>query len=65
MNYQEFLNKKVIVAEDFGFEPQELSPKLHLHQPCCNFHNLELERNPELSQKYQLSKITGKEKLKK
>ena len=21
MNYQEFLNKKVIVAEDFGFEP--------------------------------------------
>ena len=34
-------------------------------RPCCNFHNLELERNPELSQKYQLSKITGKEKLKK
>ena len=34
MNYQEFLNKKVIVAEDFGFEPQELSPKLHLHQPA-------------------------------
>lgn len=34
-------------------------------RPCCNEHNLELERNPELSQKYQLSKITGKEKLKK
>ena len=34
-------------------------------KPCCNEHNLELERNPELSQKYQLSKITGKEKLKK
>lgn len=33
--------------------------------PCCNFHNLELERKPELSQKYQLSKITGKEKLQK
>ena len=30
---------------------------------CCNYHNLELERNPELSQKYQLSKITGKQKL--
>ena len=34
-------------------------------KPCCNEHNLELERNPELSQRYQLSKITGKEKLKK
>lgn len=34
-------------------------------KPCCNFHNLELERNSELSQKYQLSKITGKEKLQK
>ena len=33
--------------------------------PCCSFHNLELERNQELSQKYQLSKITGKEKLQK
>lgn len=33
--------------------------------PCCNFHNLELERNPELSQKYQLSKISGKEKIQK
>ena len=29
----------------------------------CGFHNLELERNTELSQKYQLSKITGKPKL--
>ena len=27
------------------------------------FDTIELERNPELSQKYQLSKITGKEKL--
>lgn len=34
MNYQEFLNKKVIVAEDFGFEPLKLSKKLHLHQPA-------------------------------
>lgn len=34
MDYKEFLNKKVIVAEDFGFEPKELSPKLHLHQPA-------------------------------
>lgn len=34
-------------------------------RPCCSYHNLELERNPELSQKYQISKITGKEKLKK
>lgn len=32
-------------------------------KPCCNEHNLELERNPELSRQYQLSKITGKEKL--
>lgn len=30
---------------------------------CCLKHNLELENNPELSKKYQLSKITGKEKL--
>lgn len=34
-------------------------------KPCCNEHNLELERNPELSRQYQLSKITGKEKLEK
>jgi len=32
-------------------------------KPCCNFHNLELERNSELSKKYQLSKIHGGEKL--
>mgnify|MGYP001347560871 CR=1 FL=1 len=25
--------------------------------PCCLFHNLEFERNPELSKKYQLSKL--------
>lgn len=30
---------------------------------CCLKHNLELENNPELSKKYQLSKITGKHKL--
>lgn len=30
---------------------------------CCLDHNLELERNPELSKKYQLSKITGKTKI--
>lgn len=29
---------------------------------CCLEHNLELENNPELSKKYQLSKITGKPK---
>ncbi len=29
---------------------------------CCSQHNIELENNPELSKKYQLSKITGKEK---
>lgn len=27
--------------------------------PCCLKHNLELETNPELSKKYQLSKIHG------
>ncbi|MDR3026016.1 hypothetical protein [Chryseobacterium sp.] len=32
-------------------------------KPCCNFHNLELERNSELSEKYQLSKISGKKKI--
>ena len=26
---------------------------------CCNYHNLELENNPELSKQYQLSKIHG------
>lgn len=30
---------------------------------CCFEHNLELENNPELSKKYQLSKITGKPKI--
>ncbi|WP_312394799.1 hypothetical protein [Chryseobacterium sp.] len=34
-------------------------------KPCCNEHNLELERNPELSQKYQLSKISGNAKIQK
>lgn len=32
-------------------------------KPCCNFHNLELERNSDLSEKYQLSKISGKKKI--
>lgn len=32
-------------------------------KPCCLKHNLELENNPELSKKYQLSKISGKPKL--
>jgi hypothetical protein len=32
-------------------------------KPCCHAHNLELENNPELSKKYQLSKIHGGEKL--
>ena len=32
-------------------------------KPCCNAHNLELENNPELSKKYQLSKIHGGKKL--
>ena len=31
--------------------------------PCCNFHNLELENNPDLSKQYQLSKIHGGKKL--
>lgn len=30
---------------------------------CCNYHNLELENNPELSKQYQLSKIHGGKKL--
>ncbi len=30
---------------------------------CCLEHNLELENNPELSKKYQFSKITGKSKI--
>ncbi|TQM18297.1 hypothetical protein [Chryseobacterium aquifrigidense] len=32
-------------------------------KPCCNFHNLELEKNSDLSEKYQLSKISGKKKI--
>ena len=32
-------------------------------RPCCNYHNLELERNSELSEKYQISKISGKQKI--
>jgi len=30
--------------------------------PCCLEHNLEFERNPELSNKYQLSRIHGGKK---
>lgn len=30
---------------------------------CCLFHNLELERDPELSKKYQLSKIHDGKKI--
>ena len=32
-------------------------------RPCCMAHNGELETNPELSKKYQFSKISGKPKL--
>lgn len=32
-------------------------------KPCCLPHNLELERNPELSKKYQLSKIHNGKKI--
>lgn len=32
-------------------------------KPCCLDHNLELERNSDLSEKYQLSKISGKQKI--
>lgn len=31
-------------------------------KPCCIQHNLELEQNPDLSKKYQLSKIHGGKK---
>lgn len=31
-------------------------------KPCCLEHNLELERNPELSKQYQLSRIHGGKK---
>lgn len=31
-------------------------------KPCCLEHNLELENNPELSKKYQLSRIHGGKK---
>lgn len=34
MNYEQFLKNKIIISEEFGFEPLELSPKLHLHQPA-------------------------------
>lgn len=34
-------------------------------KPACNNCNIELENNPELSRKHQLSKISGKEKYKK
>lgn len=34
-------------------------------KPCCWEHNGELERNSELSHEYQISKISGKKKLKK
>lgn len=32
-------------------------------RPCCWAHNIELENNPELSKKYQVSKIHGGKKL--
>ena len=32
-------------------------------KPCCLEHNLELESNPELSKKYQLSKIHNGKKI--
>jgi DNA modification methylase len=33
MSYQQFLKNKVIISENFGFEVDKLSTKLHLHQP--------------------------------
>jgi len=32
-------------------------------RPCCLDHNLEFERNPELSRKYQLSKLHNGSKI--
>jgi len=32
-------------------------------RPCCAFHNPELENNPKLSRKYQVSKIHGGKKI--
>lgn len=32
-------------------------------KPCCYQHNIEFENNPELSKKYQLSKIHGGKKI--
>jgi len=37
--------------------------KVSTWKPCCLEHNLELENNPAMSKKYQLSKIHGKQKL--
>lgn len=52
-----------------GYADQEAKDKgitLYLDErywrACCLEHNLEFERNPELSKKYQLSKIHGGEK---
>lgn len=50
-------------ADDWAKENKiSLYLDVRFWKPCCWEHNLELERNSELSKKYQLSKITGKPK---
>jgi len=53
-------------ADDFAKENKiSLYLDTRFWKPCCLKHNLELESNPELSQKYQKSKIHGGEKINK
>lgn len=47
-------------ADDYARENNiSLYLDIRFWKPCCNAHNLELENNPELSKKYQYSKISG------
>ena len=63
-NTVEHLRGRVGYADDWA---RENNIPLLLDQRywagCCLEHNLELENNPELSKKYQLSKIHGGQKI--
>lgn len=59
----EHLRGRVGYADDWARENGiTLFLDVRFWKPCCLEHNLELERNPELSKQYQLSRIHGGKK---
>jgi len=60
----EHTKKRLGYADEWARENNiSLYLDVRFWKPCCLKHNLELENNPELSKKYQLSKLHNGKKL--